>query len=362
MKTRIKKIYERIDEDVDGILIMNSTKPHVDMTFFYVTGLFHGEYEGSAVLIRPDGSADILTSVLEEESAHKSGLPVTAIKKSDEREGWLKENLKDIKRLGVNSSELTYSAYKKIKEFTDADVVDVSDAIAEARNIKDDEEIKRLSDAADIASKVADKMPDVIQEGMREYEVAAEISYRMKKLGATGDAFEIISSSGPNTAEPHFTSSDRKIKSGDFVLLDFGALYQRYRSDITRTYVIGEATDKQKGMYNTVLKAQEEALKTIEPGVNGKDVHNAAAEVIDSSEFKGKFTHGLGHSIGLSVHDGSGLSPNVDIELEPGMVFTVEPGVYLPGYGGVRIEDDIVVTDDAYELLTNARKTELIEI
>ncbi|MFO8109681.1 MAG: Xaa-Pro peptidase family protein [Thermoplasmata archaeon] len=362
MKKRIRHLYENVSEDVNGIIIANSTKPHVDMTFYYVTGLIHGEYEGSAVLALPDGSAEILTSNLERESASKSGLPVTAAKDSEEREDWFKEKLQDIDKLGVNSSELTYSAYQRIREYTDAEIVDVSDGISDARNIKDKEEIDRLRDACKFASRVADQMPDVIQEGMKEYEVAAEISYSMKKLGAGGDAFEIISSSGPNTAEPHYTSGERKIRQGDFVLLDFGALYKRYCSDITRTFVMGEPSERQEHMYHTVLEAQRTALSNIKPGVQGKEVHNAAAEVIDSTEFKGKFIHGLGHSIGLSVHDGSGMSPNVDIELKQGMVFTVEPGIYIPGYGGVRIEDDIVVTEDGYELLTDANKKELCVI
>ncbi|MFO7992509.1 MAG: M24 family metallopeptidase, partial [Thermoplasmata archaeon] len=145
-------------------------------------------------------------------------------------------------------------------------------------------------------------------------------------------------------------------EKGDFVLMDFGALYDRYRSDITRTYVLGEASEKQKKIYDVVAEAQQRALDLIEPGVKGEDVHNAAAEYIDGTEFKGKFTHGLGHSIGLATHDGSGLSPSVDITLEPGMVYTVEPGVYLPGFGGVRIEDDIVVTEDGCEILTSANR------
>lgn len=359
MKKRIQHIFRQIKEDVDGIMVANSTKPHVDMTFYYATGLIHGEFEGNAVLLNPDGSGEILTSFLEEESARKSKLPVTVYTSAEERENWLKERLDGMDNIGINPPELTYRAYGMIKKFTKGKLIDVSEGIATARNIKDEDEIQRLREAGRIASKVADEMPDIIQEGMKEFQVAAEISYAMKKLGASGDAFEIISSSGLNTAEPHYTSGERVIGQGDFVLLDFGAHYKRYCSDITRTFVMGEASEKQERMYHTVLKAQEAALEVIEPGVKGKDVHEAAASVIDDTEFKGRFIHGLGHSIGLSVHDGSGLSPNVDIVLKPGMVFTVEPGVYLPGYGGVRIEDDIVVTEEGYELLTDARKDEL---
>ena len=234
--------------------------------------------------------------------------------------------------------------------------MDVSDPIIDARNIKDEKEIEVMRKACDIASEVAENITDFIEPGVKEYEIAAELSCRMKKMGATGDAFETISSSGPNTAEPHYTCGDREVQEGDFVLMDFGALFKQYRSDITRTYVVGEASEKQRRMYDTVLKAQQAALDMIRPGVEGPDVHNAAADVINSTEFEGSFIHGLGHSLGLSTHDGSGLSPSVDVTLEPGMVFTVEPGIYLPGYGGVRIEDDIVVTEDGFEYLTSADK------
>ncbi|MFW6040246.1 MAG: M24 family metallopeptidase [Thermoplasmatota archaeon] len=357
MKSRIKRIYDNLDEDVDAVMIYNSTKPHVDLTFFYATGLIKGEYEGSGILLYPDCTAEMMVSALEEESAKKASLPMTIVKDKEDRENWFKDKLSPLDKIGVNASELTYSGYKKINENTDAEIVDVSDVIVEARNIKDQEEIGRLRKACEIASEVAEKITDHIEEGVREYELAAELSYMMKKKGATGDAFEIIASSGPNTAEPHYTAGDRRLKKGDFVLFDFGCIYKRYRSDITRTFVLGEISEKQKKMYETVLKAQETALEKIEPGVDGKEVHNAAKEVIDDTEFEGKFTHGLGHSLGLSVHDGSGLSPNVDVTLKEGMVFTVEPGIYLPGYGGVRIEDDIVVTEDGYEMLTDADKS-----
>lgn len=356
MKERIKRIYELVGKELDCIVLYNSAKPHVDLTFYYVTGLVEGEFEGCAVVIYPDGRAEILTSKLEEESALKAGIPTKTITDRSDREEWLKDKLGGLDSVGVNSMELTHHSYKRIEENTDADLVDVSDGIIEARNVKDGEELRRLRRACHIASKVAEEVPGAIEKGMKEYEVSAEISYSMRKRGASGDAFEIIASSGPNSAEPHYTAGERTLEKGDLLVLDFGCIYKRYCSDITRTYVIEKASSKQKSMHETVLKAQLSSLDTIRAGIKGASAHEAAAKVIDSTEFAGKFTHGLGHSIGLSVHDGSGLSPGVDVTLKPNMVYTVEPGVYLPGYGGVRIEDDIVVTPDGCEELTDAPK------
>ncbi|MFP3872484.1 MAG: M24 family metallopeptidase [Candidatus Natronoplasma sp.] len=356
MRSRIESIFERTEDEVDSIVIYNSVKPHLDKTFFYITGLTEGLFENCVIILYPDFSSEMLVSELESESAKKADIPTEVMGNREELEEWLEEKLNGHEKIGINASELTYRGYMKIEDSTDADLIDVSDAIVEARNRKDEQEIELLDKAGDIASRVAEDITEHIDVGMKEYEIAAEISYMMRKRGATGDAFETISSTGPNTAEPHYTSGERKIEEGDFVLLDFGALYKQYRSDITRTYIMGEASDKQRRMYDTVLEAQKAAFEMIEPGVEGKDVHNAAKEVIDSTEFEGKFIHGLGHSVGLSTHDGSGLSPNVEVTLEPGMVYTVEPGIYLSGYGGVRIEDDIVVTEDGFKLLTDADK------
>ncbi len=356
MRSRIENIFDRTEEELDAIIVLNSIKPHVDKTFFYVTGLHKGEFENCALVMYPDHTAEMCVSKLESDSASKSEIPIEVMKDREELEEWLEDKLDGHEKIGVNASELTYKAFQKINDTTEAEIVDVSDAIVEARNRKDEKEIEILNEAGDIASRVAEEITDHIEVGMKEYEVAAELSYRMRRRGATGDAFETISSSGPNSAEPHYTSGDRELQEGDFLVLDFGALYKRYRSDITRTYIIGEASEKQKKMYETVLEAQQAALDMIEPGVEGPDVHNAAKEVIDSTEFEGKFIHGLGHSIGLSTHDGSGLSPNVDVTLEPGMVFTVEPGIYISDFGGVRIEDDIVVTEDGFDFLTDADK------
>ncbi|MBS3790385.1 MAG: aminopeptidase P family protein [Candidatus Thermoplasmatota archaeon] len=357
MRSRIESIFEWLEEeDPEAIVILNSVKPHVDKTFFYASGLYRGEFENCALIMYPDHTAEMCVSKLESESASKSDIPMDIMEDREELKEWLEEKLSDKKKIGINASELTYKGFEKIQDSTEADIIDVSDAIIEARNRKDEKEIEILDKAGDIASSVAEEITDHISEGMKEFKVAAELSYRMRQKGASGDAFEIIAGSGPNSAEPHYTSGKRELQKGDFLVLDFGALYKRYRSDITRTYIIGEASDRQKKMYSTVLEAQKAALDMIEPGVEGAEVHNAAKEVIDSTEFEGKFIHGLGHSIGLSTHDGSGLSPNVEVTLEPGMVFTVEPGIYISDFGGVRIEDDIVVTEEGYRLLTDADK------
>ncbi len=356
MENRIEKVYNWIEEELDAVVILNSVKPHIDKTFFYLTGLQDGLFENCGIIAYPDHTAELCTSKLEADSAEKAEIPTFIMEDREELEEWLEENLSGLKKIGINASEITYRAFERIEDATDAEIVDISDAIAEARNRKDEKEIEILDKAGTIASEVAEEITDHIEKGMKEYEIAAEITYLMKKKGATGDAFEVIAGSGPNSAEPHYTSGERELKKGDFLVLDFGALYKRYRSDITRTYIIDEASDRQKKMYETVLEAQKAAFEKIEPGVEGAEVHNAAKEVIDSTEFEGKFIHGLGHSIGLSTHDGSGLSPNVEVKLEPGMVFTVEPGIYISDLGGVRIEDDIVVTEDGYDLLTDADK------
>ena len=162
---------------------------------------------------------------------------------------------------------------------------------------------------------------------------------------------------GKNSAEPHYIAGNSKLARGDFVLMDFGAQYKRYRSDITRTYFCGEPSEKQRRMYEVVAEAQRRGLNAIRAGVKASEPHIAAAEYIDSTEFKGLFTHGLGHGLGLATHDGGGLNPRAEnVVLEEGMVLTVEPGVYVPGLGGVRIEDDIVVRKDGPEILTGASR------
>jgi len=363
MKSRVNKIFQHTKKELDAIVFANATEPHIDMSFFYVTGIEKGIFEGGAAVLKPEGSLSIITSVLELESAKRSRARKLVFKDKAEREKAYKKALRGCKRIGVNADELTYGSYKFLRKNAPkgARFVDVSKAVQEARKRKDKKELETMREACRIASKAADDIRDFIKPGVKEYEVAAELCYIMQKQGATGPSFETIASFGPNTAEPHYSAGNRVLKKNDTVLLDFGAVYNRYCSDITRTYYVGKASKKQKDMYNLIREAQQIALDLIRHGENGMDVDKAVRKHIDSSKFKGLFIHSTGHGLGLSVHDPGSLSHKLSNPLENGMVLTVEPGVYISGYGGVRIEDDIVVRKGKPEVLTTASR-ELFEL
>ncbi|MFQ6107322.1 MAG: M24 family metallopeptidase [Thermoplasmata archaeon] len=362
MKSRVGKIFRHAEKDLDCIAIMNGTEPLLDMTFFYVTGFTSGLFEGSCVFLYPDRSMRLVTSLLERESARRADFPVRIFKSLQDRERMLKAALRGCKKIGVNSAELTYRNLLQLKKLAPkAEFVDISQAVMKARVVKDRKEIATIRRACRITSEVAKEIIPHVAEGVKEYELAARINYLMQRKGASEPAFETIPATGPNSAEAHYTAAERTLKRGDLVLLDFGARYKKYVSDLTRTYVLGKAKRKQKDMHEIVLRAQRTALRRIRPGMKASTVHKAAARIIDKTRYEGKFTHGLGHSIGLSVHDGMGLGPISDFKLEKGMVFTVEPGIYVRGYGGVRIEDDVAVTKDGCEVLTTASR-DLIEI
>jgi Xaa-Pro dipeptidase len=239
--------------------------------------------------------------------------------------------------------------------------VDVSQAVLNARLVKDAKELDLIQKACDIASKSFEQILSVVRPGIKEAEVAAELVYRMQRNGATGPAFRTIVGSGPNGAEPHYTAGPRKLRKGDLVVIDFGALYQMYCSDITRTVIVGGASAEQRQMYNTVRRAQKAALIKMKPGVKGKTIDAAARALIDSTKYKGRFIHGLGHSIGLAVHDGGGLYASSELVLRSNMVMTDEPGVYIPGFGGVRIEDDVLITSKGPRFMSSAPR-EMLEL
>jgi Xaa-Pro dipeptidase len=357
MSERAKRIFKKTAEEVDVIVLTNAEEPMLDMAFSYVVGNSSGLFEGCYAFAWPDGKVDLLTNPLEETSARGTDANVITFTGRADMEEKARDLLKSAEKIGFNSNGITYHNFSKLKRLTPGGkFIDVSEAIEKARIVKDAGEIERLRSACRIASDVAEQIPAILKVGMSEYEMAAEIGYRMQKMGASGPSFATNASFGPASAEPHHSPDDRVSQFGDTCLFDFGAMYLKYCSDVTRTFYLGKADDWQRKMYETVLEAQLAGIDAIRPGVNGKDVDAVARKIIDATEFKGRFNHSLGHGIGLSVHDGGRLAPSVDLILEEGMVVTVEPGIYVPGKGGVRIEDDVLVTKNGCEVLTKAPK------
>lgn len=343
----------------DAIILRNGIEPHVDLSFFYATGIPSGIFEGGMCVLHRDGQVDVFSSVLEEESARKAatGFRLRIPKKRGDEERMLRRIFDGRRRLviGLNTPELTHRDYRVLRKFLPkARFVDSSAAILRARMIKDASEIEKIRSACKISSRVAREIPGWLRTGVSEAEVAAEINYHSQKYGGQGPSFDTISAFGPNAAEPHYTALTSKLRPNRFTLFDYGTRYQRYCSDITRTFFYGRPRPKDRRMYKVVADAQEAAFDVIRAGVKGKEAHLAAEQVIDATEFKGRFIHGLGHGLGLAVHDGGGLSGASELVLEEGMVMTVEPGVYLPGYGGVRIEDDVLITKKGFRFLTDA--------
>ncbi len=296
-----------------------------------------------------------MVSELEAESARQSNAQKTIYKTKDEYISDLKNLLSSFQTIGVNTEGLSVHEYNKLTSlFPHITFVDVSDGFLKTRLIKDEQEIQHIKHACKIADETMATIPDIITRGMTEKELAAEINYSLQTLGAEKPAFDTISSFGKNTAEPHYAHGDAPLQNGSFIVCDFGASYKKYNSDITRTFVYQRATEQQKAMFETVLQAQQVAFQMIRPGIKANAVHQAVHSFIESSAFKGKFIHSTGHSLGLSVHDGLGFTPDNTMDLQENMILTVEPGVYLPGIGGVRIEDDVLIRKNGGELLTKS--------
>ena len=363
MEKRVKNIFNNLEKKPDVVIIKNSIEPYIDDNFFYVTGLEKGLFEGSATILFPNGNIDIIVSELEAESAKKANGNIKVYKNEEDFFGIIKDSISSFKNIGLNFNGISHQDYCKFKnKYPDLEFLDISEAINRTRLVKDELEINLIKKACEISDKVMEKIPQILHEGMYEFELAAEINYLMQKNGADKAAFETISSFGKNTSEPHYSHGNIKLKNGDFVLCDFGACFKKYNSDITRTFVFGKANDKQIDMYETVQEAQRIGFDMIKPGLKAHEVHDAVDSFIESTKFKGRFIHSTGHSLGLAVHDGGArFSSTCEVELKENMVFTVEPGVYIPDFGGVRIEDDVLIKKDKVELFTKTPR-EIIEI
>lgn len=266
-----------------------------------------------------------------------------------------------IRTLAFESCNVTYAQYESFLKSINVDnLVPLDDEIRNLRAVKDDYEIGEIQKAVKIADMAFEHILAYIKPGISEIEIAAEIEYNMRKNGAKGASFETIVASGERSSMPHGTATSKKLQQGDVIILDYGALFDDYCSDITRTVFLGQPRQELKDMYELVLKAQLEAIDSVKVGLKCNELDGVARNIIYSKGFDKNFGHGLGHGVGLEIHESPRLSPYCDSVIKANMVATIEPGVYVSGVGGVRIEDVIVIEDTGARILTKAPKEMII--
>jgi Xaa-Pro dipeptidase len=332
------------------------TKP---VSIAYLTG-FHAEpFERlMALAVRPD-HAILIVPALEQEKASRNVDQAEVVSWRDGEDAYalVRAALEGCPEVGVEKEHLSLQAAELLVARTAArEMVDVSPELRRLRRIKNQAELDKLARAASITDAVTDNVIDRLRFGQTELEVSVLIGTAIGEKGGTL-AFESLVQSGPNSALPHVRPTSRKLDAGDLVLLDFGAAFDGYSADTTRMAVVGEPTDRHKEIHRLVLEAHDAAIAAVRAGTTTGAVDAAARQVIEAAGMGDRFFHRVGHGLGLEAHEDPSLDPGSATVLESGMVFTIEPGVYIPGWGGVRIEDDVVVERSGCRLLTKADRS-----
>jgi len=325
--------------------------------FNWANLLYLSGVSGAVALVIPrDGENTIYAYGVnyEQAKAEGKGFRVELVKRNESLMAKIAENAKKckIKKLAVDALGVDeWRALAKEARGT-VNFKVAGSIICELRKVKDAEEIALMRKACELTSEGMKVAYEVLAPDMREYEVAAEIEYAMRKQGSYGTAFETIIGSGACSAFPHSGCCDRIIREGDLVVVDVGATYKFYRSDMTRTLVAGKPSEKQKKLWRIVKAAQEKAFEAMHPDVAARDVDGVARKIIEAAGYGEYFVHGLGHGVGLEIHEPPALSVSSKEVLAAGNVVTDEPGIYIVGYGGVRIEDTVLVRENGAEKLT----------
>jgi Xaa-Pro aminopeptidase len=269
-------------------------------------------------------------------------------------------NIEQITRVGFEDEYVSFAESETLREKLKAELVPCGQILRELRAVKSEGEILRLRAAQELTDEVFSDMLAVIRPGVTEKRVAAELTYRTLLKGALNVSFDPIVASGANSAKPHAVPTDRELRRGDFVTLDFGCILDGYCSDMTRTIALGEVSEERRMVYETVLRAQEAGISAALPQVSGKAVHEAAAQVIADAGYGAFFGHGFGHGVGLEIHESPNASPSWDKPLPENAVISAEPGIYLPDKFGVRIEDVIVIRHSGAESITHSEKSLIV--
>lgn len=354
IKNRISALQEKLKkQELDSFIVLNPANR------FYLSG-----FSGSAgVLLITLNDCFLITDFRYIEQAEKEAALFQIIQYKSSPTKTIAELSQELKlvKMGFEEDYITYSHYQDLHtELKEVNLTPTGQMIEEIRMIKDQKEIKAITRAASIADEALSHVLKIIKPGKTEREIALELEYQMLSKGASKTSFDTIVASGKRSALPHGIASDKRIEDGDFVLMDFGCIYNQYCSDMTRTIIIGNAQPKQKEIYNIVLKAQSLALEKLKAGQKTKDIDALSRNYIHEKGYGDNFGHGLGHSVGLDIHEKPSLSFKDEHILKNNMLITVEPGIYIPDWGGVRIEDLVVVKENTIENLTHSPKDLLI--
>lgn len=338
----------------DALLVTNVTNIR------YLTG-----FTGSAalLLVTPDRLVFVTDGRYRDQAAAQlaaAGVEadIEIGRTADEQRTLLTGAAAGVRRLGLESEAVTWGQQRRFATewFPDAELVPTEGLVEELRRVKDAGEVARIQAACAIADAALAAVRHRLGESPTEAEVALELEWQMRRLGAEGPSFDTIVAAGPNGAMPHHRAGERRIAEGDLVVIDFGALVDGYHSDMTRTVAVGEISAEQQRMLDAVAEAQAAGVAAVRAGVAAKDVDEACRAVLRDAGLEEAFLHGTGHGVGLDIHEAPRVSANAPGTLADGHVVTVEPGVYLPEHGGVRIEDTVVVTAEGCRTLTLAPK------
>lgn len=328
--------------------------------------LYLSGFTGSTgVLLIGLESADLLTDFRYLEQVKQQAPHFNLVQADQSVLGVTSELFRNYKgeKLFVEEEHLTLKQYKELTDKLAGAPVEPSGGLVEQlRVVKDEEEINIIRQAMRLGDLAFEHILPRIKPGVSESELALELEFFMRGQGAKGLAFDTIMASGPRSALPHGVASERLLQQGDLLTMDFGVLYRGYNSDMTRTVVLGSPNEKQLEIYHIVLEAQLAGIAAVKAGVKASQVDKAARKVIRDKGYGEYFGHSTGHGVGLAIHERPRLSATDDTVLEAGMVVTVEPGIYLPDWGGVRIEDSVLVTEDGSLLLTSSPKNELLMV
>lgn len=351
---RLKKLRETFKEkQIDGLLVTSQYNRR------YITG-----FTGTAgVALITENEAKFITDFRYVDQASEQAVHFDIVLHKTSLVEEIANQLKqlNIKKLGFEKNHVSFAQYEEYQaSFEGTGLVPVSGLLENLRLIKDEQEIKILKEAAKIADAAFEHIIQYIKPGITELDVSNELEFFMRKQGAASSSFDIIVASGIRSALPHGVATNKVIKKGELVTLDFGAYYKGYCSDITRTVAVGKPSSELEKIYETVLEAQLRGMNGIKPGLTGKQADALTRDYITEQGYGDYFGHSTGHGLGMEVHEGPGLSMKSDTILVPGMVVTVEPGIYISGVGGTRIEDDTVITENGNETLTHSTKELLI--